>query len=223
MRNHYLYAIGYDFKERHTEERIVQHIAIGYLRGHEDIESTESLFRKILDVWKAQHIREIISFFSMQRDYKKNANIIEKIINFWRWIYETKYKKEVVDLTNEDKQILSDLSILTVFLPKIDDESFKWLMLSAPYIHINFNSPSFIEYLKNLKDKDSNSPKYVGEIFLKMLESFTPDYDQKHIRFIVENLYNSAQETVADRICNIYGSRGYEFLRDIYEKYQKIN
>jgi len=38
---------------------------------------------------------------------------------------------------------------------------------------------------------------------------------------ITEHLYNSAQEAVADRICNIYGSRGYEFLRDIYEKYQK--
>ena len=106
---------------------------------------------------------------------------------------------------------------------KIDNESFNWLMTSAPYVHVNFNSPFFIEYLKNLKDKDSNSPKYVGKIFLKMLESFTPDYDQKHIRFIVENLYNSGQEAVADRICNIYGSRGYEFLRDIYEKYQKIN
>ena len=40
---------------------------------------------------------------------------------------------------------------------------------------------------------------------------------------ITEDLYNSAQETIADRICNIYGSRGYEFLRDIYEKHQKIN
>ena len=40
---------------------------------------------------------------------------------------------------------------------------------------------------------------------------------------ITEHLYNSSQEAVADRICNIYGSRGYKFLRDIYEKYQKIN
>jgi len=40
---------------------------------------------------------------------------------------------------------------------------------------------------------------------------------------ITEHLYNSNQETIADKICNIYGSKGYEFLRDIYEKYQKIN
>jgi len=94
-------------------------------------------------------------------------------------------------------------------------------MTCAPYVHVNFNSPFFIEYLDNLKGKDPNDPKYIGEIFLKMLENFTPDYDEKHIRSIVEYLYNSSQKAVADKICNIYGSRGYEFLRDIYEKYQE--
>jgi len=103
-------------------------------------------------------------------------------------------------------------------LLKIDEENFNWLIACAPHVHINFNSPFFIEYLDNLKNKDSNSPKYVGKIFLKMLKSFTPDYDQKHIRSIVEHLYNSGQKAIADKICNIYDSRGYEFLRDIYEK-----
>jgi len=226
MRNHYLYAIGYDFKERHLKERIVQHIAIGYLRGHEDIESIESLFKRVLDAWKAEQIKIIIDFFWIQRGHRENESIREKVINFWRWVYEKKYK-EAVDLTNGDKEILSDLSKLTVFLPKIDDESFKWLMTSAPYVHVNFNSPFFIEYLDNLKDKDSNSPKYVGKIFLRMVErmpaGLISDDDQKHIRSIVENLYNSGQKAIADKICNICGSRGYEFLRDIYEKYQKIN
>jgi len=220
MKSHYLYSIEYNFKERHMEERLIQHIAIEYLRGHEDIDDTESLFKKVLDTWKTEYIKEIISFFWIQRDYKEDENIKEKIINFWRWIYENKYK-EVETLTKEDKEILSDLSKLTVFLPKIDNESFNWLMTSAPYVHVNFNSPFFIEYLDNLKDKDSNSPKYVGKIFLKMLESFTPDYDQKHIRSIVENLYNSGQKAIAGKICNIYGSRGYEFLRDIYKKHQE--
>ena len=224
MRSHYLYGIGYDFKEKHTQEKLIQHVAIGYLRGHENIGDTKSLFRKILDTWKTEHIEGIIGFFWAQRGYKKDKNIREKIINFWRWIYKNKYKK-AVDLTNGDKEILSDLSKLTVFLPKIDDESFKWLMTSAPYVHVNFNSPFFIEYLDNLKDKDSNSPKYVGKIFLRMVErmpaGLISDDDQKHIRSIVENLYNSGQKAIADKICNVCGSKGYEFLRDIYEKHQE--
>jgi hypothetical protein len=52
-----------------------------------------------------------------------------------------------------------------------------------------------------------------------MLEKITPDYDKKHIRLIVEFLYNAGDKDRADKICNIYGSRGHEFLRDIYEKY----
>ena len=52
-----------------------------------------------------------------------------------------------------------------------------------------------------------------------MLEKFTPDFDQKHIRSIVEFLYDAAPTDKAKTICNTYGSRGAEFLRDIYEKY----
>lgn len=52
-----------------------------------------------------------------------------------------------------------------------------------------------------------------------MLKKGTPDYDKKHIRSIIEFLYNSAAQENANKICNIYVSRGNEFLRDIYEKY----
>ncbi len=53
-----------------------------------------------------------------------------------------------------------------------------------------------------------------------MLEKFTPDYDEKDIRLIVAFLYELKDEETIDsasKICNIYGSRGQEFLRDIYE------
>jgi len=54
-----------------------------------------------------------------------------------------------------------------------------------------------------------------------MLEKTTPNYDKKYIRSIVEFLYNAEAQEYANKICNIYGSRGYEFLRDIYEKHAK--
>ena len=94
-------------------------------------------------------------------------------------------------------------------------------MLSAPYVHEDFNSPFFIKCLDELKDKGDGkeAAKYIAEIYLKMLEKITPDFDKKHIRSIVEFLYNAGAQENADKICNIYGSRGYEFLRDIYEKY----
>jgi len=234
MRPHYETAMDYKFKEEHSLERLVQHICFVYLQGIEKINDENGLFRKILDKWDLFQIKEVISWLWMHRDFimkpigeeKKPEEVarIEKIsdliINFWRWVYENKFK-EKVQLKEEDKEILSELSKLTVFLEKIDSENYKWLKLSAPYIHIDFNTPFFLKYLNNLKEKDKDSGEYIGKIFLEILKNSTPDYDQKDIRSIVEYLYIKSYGKYACEICNIYGSRGYEFLRDIYENYHQ--
>jgi len=238
MGKHYLKAMSYPFKEEHSEEGLVQHIAIGCLRNLEDL-TENSLFGMMLKKWRPSHIREIIGFFWMQRDYlvrsidkgvpipgsDENEKVKSRIIDFWRWLYN-QYKDEE-SLDDDDKKILSSVAKLTVFLPKIDSESFEWLIFSAQYINLDFNSPFFIESLDELKDKGNKieSGRYIGKIFLKMLDVFTPDYDEKHIRSIVEFLYDLKDgETIdfASKICNTYGSRGFEFLRDIYEKYTRI-
>lgn len=224
MRPHYQYGFDYNFKEKRNNEHLVQHIAWGYLKKHESISEKESLFKQILDKFNYDQIEDIIGFFWMQRKYLKeqtetDEDIRKRIIEFWRWLYE-KYKDNKT-LKEEDKQILSNAAKLAAIFPQIDKDNFKWLMLSAPYVHITFNS-FFIEYLDELKDKGDvkETAKYIGEIYLKMLDYFTPDFDQKHIRSIVEFLYKSSNREGANKICNIYGTRGNEFLRDIYEKQQ---
>jgi len=234
MQPHCETAIEYKFKEEHSSERLVQHICFVYLQGIEKINDENGLFRKILDKWDLFQIKEVIGWFWMQRDFimgpieekKKTEETVrmkkmrELITDFWRWVYQNKYKKKE-QLKEEDKEILSELSKLTVFLEKIDCENYEWLRLSAPYIHVDFNAPFFLKYLNNLKDKDEDACEYVGKIFLEILKNSTPDYDQKDIRSIVEYLYTSGFEECAEGICKIYGTRGFEFLRDIYEKYHK--
>ena len=77
-----------------------------------------------------------------------------------------------------------------------------------------------MDELKN-KGDSKETAKYIGEIYLKMLEKITPDYNQKHIRSIVEFLYNASTQENANKICNIYGARGQDFLRDIRDIYEK--
>lgn len=224
MRSHYQYGIKYDFREKRDNEHLVQHIALGYLRKQESISEKGSLFKHILDKFKYDQIEDIIDFFSMQRGYlgeqtEMDEDIRKRIIEFWKLLYE-KYK-EISILTEEDKKILSNVAKLATILPQIDKENCEWLKLSGPYVSEGFNSSFFIEYLDELKDK-GNSKKtanYIGEIFLKMLEKFIPDHDEKHIRSIVEFLYKSDAEEHASKICNIYGAGGYEFLRDIHDKF----
>jgi len=229
---HYKRAIEYQFKEEHSSKRVVQHICLAYLQGIEKIDDEEGLFRKILDRWDLFQIREMIGWFWMQRDYimesvKENkqteetvriAKRRELIIDFWRWVYKSKYKGKE-QLKGEDKKIFSKLSKLAVFLEKINAENYEWLCLSALYIHVDFNASFFLKYLNSLKDKDKEASKYVGEIFLEILKNSTPDYDQKDIRSIVEYLYISDLKNYADDICDKYAKKGFEFLRDIYEKY----
>jgi len=227
MRQHYQFSFSYNFKEKRDREYLIHHICIGYLRGHEALDATEGLFRKIIDEWRPEQIREVIGFFWMQRDSlnektKENEKMKGKIIEFWKLLYD-KYKgKDEGSLSPDDKHILSVVSKLSAILPKIDAESYEWLMASAPYVHEDFNSPFFIEYLDELKDKGDRSEtvKYIGNVYLEVLNKFTPDYDQAHIRSIVEFLYIADGTDSASRICNIYGARGHEFLRSIYEKHQ---
>ncbi len=258
MKSHYENAINYQFKEKYSPDRLVQHICIGYLRAIEDIDDNKSLFRKLLDKWDTPQIKEMIGFFWMQRrDYERKPDksvvleyrdgetkpkVIEhtvekeqpiedeertkienKIIDFWRWVYENKYKgKQESELNSEDKKILSELCNLTVFLPEINSENFEWLKVSAWCVDVSFHSSFFIEYLDELKDK-KQSIDFVGKVYLEMLKNVTPDFRKEDIKSIVRYLYDSKiAERIeeAKNICNIYGSRGYEFLRQLYEQYE---
>lgn len=234
MRVHVFKAIDHEFKEKQMEEKLVQYICIGYLRGKEDLLG-ESLFGKLLKKWKASQIEIIIRFFwahneplFRQDNEKKNKSgilnkegVIKRIIDFWRWVYKNHYESRAPeDICDDDKVILSNLSILAVYLPQIDSQNFEWLKLSARYVETRSNSNFFIEYLDRLKDEQC----YVGEIFLKMLNNFIPYPFPKlksHIQSIVEHLYkigiNNCKKA-ADEICNIYGENEFDFLRNLYEQ-----
>ena len=82
--------------------------------------------------WDDFQIKEAISWFWVQRDYimepideKENPEekirmetLRKRIIDFWRWIYENKYKglDDLNNVNDKDKRILSELPQLTVFL-----------------------------------------------------------------------------------------------------------
>jgi len=223
MERHYLKALNYKFKNQHANEAVVQHIAVGYLRN---LEVGNSIYEKLIDKWDYEQIKELLSFFWMQRDYKDEKDLRSRIIEFWKWVYENKYKgKQENELSSEDKKILSELCNLTVFLTEINPENFEWLRLLAPHIDVSFHSSFFIEYLDELKDK-GESYKYIGKIYIEMLKNTTPDFRKEDILSIVKFLYDKKigeQFNEANDICNTYGSHGSEILRDLYDKYNKNN
>jgi hypothetical protein len=225
MKNHYARALKTTLRGDRADERLVQHISLAYIRGLEDI-TEHGFFDILIKNWNVSQIEDVIELFYSVRGQIDKAASAEKtkgkqrIIQFWKLVYE-RYKNRQ-KINEDDKKIISKLSRLIVFLDEINSGNIELLMLSAEYVNIDFNSPQFIEHLDILKDK-GKSIRYIGKLYLKMLDNFNPDFDQQHIISIIDYLFSQKDEEISDaqKICNIYGSRGIDFLRPLFDKYSK--
>lgn len=249
MSDHYLKALkGMPF-EKEGDRRLVQHIALGYLRNLESLEQKnsngqESLFFKMLADTDTPEKRnrwiEVANFFwsmaskntqkgTPDDKEKISGEMKEKILNFWAWTVED--KENVKARLGEDyASFLGRMADLTILLPKIDEKNEEWLMLSAAHIEERRHMTFFIDYLARFEDAESL--KRIGKIYLEVLKGTTPTFRQEDIQLIVKRLYDLAIKTEdpkikrdvktdADNICNTYGRRGVHFLKELYEKNQK--
>jgi len=236
MREHYKMAIETKVFDTEIDRRLVEHIAIGYLRKMETLDKdSDSLFWKILDQIdipeKKYRWEEVASFFwsvtgrSKRLDKEKEKEDLpekfrEKILDFWKWTYKERdsVKEKLGDVYTS---FLARIAKLTIILPKIDKDAYDWLILSAPYIDIRHNSSLFIEYLTQFLD-DDESVRYIGKIFREMLKNTTPDYKKEDIIAIVERIFQveGGWEDAAE-ICNTYGRRGVHFLKETFFKNQE--
>lgn len=229
MKDHYEKGLSYDFKkEKILNERLIHHIAIAYLNGTEKLDGS-GLLGILWKKWNDIQIVDLIGYFWTLSPTKTrsdspslHAKMRIRIIDFWRKVYE-KYKDKK-NLTKEDRQILSEIIKLIVFLPKIDDENFEWIMLSAPYAQAHYNSPYLLEQLNELKNKgDKKFTAYkIAKIYLEILKHFKPDYDREDIRSVIEYLYSVKDAKITklvNQICNEYARSGIEIVTDIYEKF----
>lgn len=241
LRNSYDRALTVDFEEKRIQERLIQHIAVGYLRGNEEL-GNNSLLDKLFKMKKSEYIREAVEFLWHQSDYiadKNNSNeSIEKeknefrqrIFILWDWIIDLYNKNK--ELNEEDRKVLSELSKLALYLPELDQKSFERLLFSAPHVTVDFDSPYFIEYLNQLKENGdkTHTAKYVAVLFLAMLrgsEDLIPDYKWENVEEIVTHLYqvgkiDSEVKDLTNQICIFYAEHRNLRLRKIYEENNAI-
>ena len=214
-KGHYAKALQTRFSNTYINERLIQHICVGYIEGWENLEDKSSLISKVIHRSLPDELSEILSFFWMLR---KNLNdkIRSKVKPLWKAIVKAiSDKKDKL----EYQKILSNLSKWLVLVERIDKDIYIWLKLSARYINADFNTSFFVDYLLEHMNK---TLKEVGELYIEMLNSGAyPDYKKDNIQGIVRQLYQKGYKELADEICNSYGEQGLYFLRDIYEQYNK--
>jgi hypothetical protein len=225
---HYHKAITTSFRDKEAGTHLIEHLCIGYLLEKETLDDDTSPFFRILDRRNTETLTRIIWFFWSQREfliYKDPGEMeiaqqeiknkqITRILVVWRYMFGVLKSKATP--TEDDQKLASELTKLTCYLSDLNNESFEWVTFSAKFVDKNHNSPFFIEYLLRLC---ATSPAQVGKTYISMLENSTPIFDQKNIISLVTKLFEYNQFDLANKICNIYGGRGVEFLRDIYESF----
>lgn len=241
MKGHYKRAVEYQFKEKTAEDRLIQHIAVLYLSDVEQLKN-DSLIYLVIEKSKSSHIDVIVKYFrgqfqkllkstdqeSNNQEKDKISDMRNKIIEFWKSMYRKYEEKKVI--SEEDRQVLTYLLMLTISLPKINDEKFKWIMLSILHLRKFYRSNLFIQDLNSLKGKGDKilSGRFIGQILKKLVEISPSASFKNNIHSLVEFLcFSDDQETkqYGIDICikyaehNIYDDNGRDlFLRDIYEK-----
>lgn len=211
---HYEKAINHKFTDQKIIKQLIQHFCVGYIEGWENFNIPDSYIKKIINQNSSQFFNEIINFFVIKE--KPESKVTKKIKPLLLLIF--KFIEPNLD-NGEYQAVASNLLRLLSSVNKIDDEIIDWLNKTIKYVAKNYNTPFLIEAFLVHVDK---SPEEVGKIYIKMLESNVfPDYDKENIRSIVNTIYEKGFQNIANSICNLYLSRGFDFLTDVFEKYNK--
>ena len=210
---HYEKGLSYSFDDKQVAGKLVQNITIGYLAGWDDLADPNGLLHKLIETNNTKYISELVSFMWIYRD-RHDDDIRSKIKPLWKAIIE----KVAPNREKEAYRIIaSDLGKWLSLVDTIDDDVYEWLQISIEAIEANWNSYYFIEYLRRHVIK---TPTMVGRLYLQMLNAGTyPDYKKEDIVAIVQALYESNEQEAANKICNMYFTKGFDLLRETFKKY----
>ena len=209
---HYRKALNTDFADREVPRGLVEHICIGWIEDSETLDDKTSLIYQLINSENSNLLSTLVHFFWKRRD-NLSEQLKTKVMPTWGALYESLSQKDDIEKYGE---VLSRLSGWVALVDKIDGEVLRWLKLSTQHIRGLTDSAFFVEgLLKHVR----KTPTEVADIYLGMLtHNVYPYHDQEHIEGIVRVLYNTGHKEVADRICNLYGEAGFDFLRSLYDE-----
>jgi len=211
---HYAKALQTDFDDENLRKRLIRHVVIAYLWGDKQLEDSEGLLGGLVDRRASSDLHKAVTYLWMQRGALETAQR-ERVLAFWRRLMGKYGDKD--DLTQEERALVTDLAKLASHLDSLDSEAVDWLEVSIEHFRTEQDAWFLIEDLHRLVDL---SPKEVGLVYLEILRNeIYPTFDKDHIIPVVETLYERGEPKAADRICNLYGAHGIEFLRETYDRH----
>lgn len=211
---HYAKAAETSFIDQSNNEILAVHACLAYVEGWEELDDETSLMYKLIKKGEAHQLTEIIHFFWRLRD-KLNDKIRAKVKPIWKSLFE---RLSQDGEKPEYKRTNADLLTWLSLVDRIDMEVLNYLKSAVHCLQDPVSASFFIEYL--LKHAVSE-PSEVSELYIEMLNAgIYPDYKKENIEEVIRTLYEQGQKERADKICNMYGAKGVDFLRPIHIKYR---
>jgi len=172
-----------NIKDR-VEEKVIQNISIAYINDFESFADDNSLINTLIARNDFDEISHFI-WFIWTLNKRDDESLTEKVYELWKKILQN------IDFSSRDGQRLaSQLCQWSVFVGK-DNRGLDLLLAVAPYSVELHHSHQLLESIAEISQAQ---PFDAHAIWMKMLETSVPDYPEKAIRQLFENLLKKGHE-----------------------------
>lgn len=162
-----LAALREQLKGRHTREKLIERMALGYLWGDDELSAPR--FSYLFESKRLEDLEEASAFLWSISNQELSEAQVERILTFWeRCVTWSQGLPEVPG------KLLSSLSRLSCYLKAVGAREAPLLKAVAPYVHVGYNADDFIEQLDRLANV---SPVEVSVVLGQVLNAYTPDFD----------------------------------------------
>ena len=220
VHGHYRKALNTRFDDPEVLNGLVRHICTGWIEDSESLNDKASLIYQLIHSDNPNLLAGVVYFFSRRADNPSDKMKI-KVIPAWRALFQVLSENMTVGAYQEVScPLLGWLGLVDT----IDTEVLSWVKGSIEDIDkVPGYGMVLSRFIKALLKHVPKTPEAVGEIYLKIPQRIMWDLqvEADDIKETVRTLYNEGHKDIADEICNRFGSAGVDFLRTVYEEYQR--
>ena len=217
---HYRKALNTSFDDAEVLNGLIRHICTGWIEDSESLNDKTSLIYQLIHSGNPNLLASVVYFFSRRAD-NLSEKVKAKVMPAWRALFQVLSENKTVAAYQEVScPLLGWLGLVDT----IDTEVLGWVKGSIEDIDkVPGYGMVLSRFIKALLKHAPKTPKAVGEIYLQIPQRIVWDLqvEADGIKETVRVLYNKAHKDIADKICNQFGSAGVDFLRTVYEEYQR--
>ena len=218
---HYRKALSTHFADTEVLDGLVRHICTGWIEDSESLDNKTGLIYQLIHSGNPNLLSGMVYFFSRRAD-NLSEKVKMKVIPAWRALFEvlSQHSNEVAY-----QKILSPLSGWLGLIDKIDTEVLGWVKASIRCIDkLPGYALTLSNVIKALQKHVLITPEKVGYLYQEIPKRelwFLGQTEKNEVEETIRILYKKGHKDIADAICNRFGENGVDFLRPIYEEYQR--